>query len=57
MKSESAYEAKQKIYEAQQKSLLMDYNEAYYRWVFCAEKDKEKNKAILDKYRHLYFSS
>lgn len=45
------------IYEKQQRILLMDYNAAFYRWLFCSEKDRREAKEILDKYRHLYFST
>jgi hypothetical protein len=32
------------VYEAQQKVLLMDYNRAYYKWLFCPESEKEDAK-------------
>jgi len=35
---------------------LMNYNEAYYRWVFCPESEKKRAKDILDKYRHIWFN-
>ena len=35
---------------------LMDYNEAYYRWVFGPEKDEKANHERLLKMRHIYFS-
>lgn len=36
---------------------LADYNEAYYRWLYCPEKDKQMNKERLDKVRSLWFNS
>ena len=35
---------------------LMDYNEAYYRWLFGSEKDEKANAERLAKWRHIYFS-
>ena len=37
-------------------TVLMDYNEAYYRWLHGPEKDLAANKDRLDKLRHKYFS-
>jgi len=32
------------------------YNEAYYRWVFCPDKETEEAKRLLDIWRHKWFN-
>lgn len=44
------------VQRAQDSVALMDYNEAYYRWVFGPEKDEKANHERLLKMRHIYFS-
>lgn len=44
------------VRKAHEDMALMDYNEAYYRWVFCPESEKDRVKDILDKYRHIWFN-
>jgi hypothetical protein len=36
---------------------LMNYNEAYYKWLFGPEKDKEHNSLILAKMRSIWFAA
>lgn len=33
---------------------LMNYNEAYQRWLHCSESEKEKAKKNLDQKRHIW---
>lgn len=49
-------EEQERIRQAREASILMDYNEAYYRWVHSSEKDEKANHERLAKLRHLYFS-
>lgn len=49
-------EEQEHIRQAREASILMDYNEAYYRWVFGPEKDEKADHERLAKLRHLYFS-
>ena len=41
---------------ALESTALMDYNEAYYRWVHGPEKDEKKNHDALVWCRSKYFS-
>lgn len=45
------------VRKAQYDIALMNYNEAYYRWVFGPEKDEKHNALVLAKMRHIWLSS
>lgn len=49
-------ERAESIRVALESTALMDYNEAYYRWVYGPEKDEKKNHDLLVWHRHNYFS-
>ncbi len=36
---------------------LADYNEAYYKWLFGPEKDKQHNQWVLEKMRSRWFAA
>ena len=43
-------------YKAQMAQIEMEYNKAYYRWMFCPESEVEEAKRMLDIWRHKYFT-
>lgn len=49
-------EISDEIYRVQMTYIEMEYNQAYYRWVFCPENERNEAKRLLDIWRHKYFS-
>lgn len=43
-------------YKSQISYIELEYNRAYYRWVFCPDAEKKEAKRLLDIWRHKYFT-
>lgn len=44
------------VYELQMKFIQRNYDEAYYRWLYCPESEQKEAKRVLDIWAHKFFT-